>query len=142
MDNIDLYIHTSIKGINPTEGKYIYILEFQTGKGPATRTEGAKDIEEATSYLAELTAINEALSRLKKPCSLKIHIQNKILTSALRNEWFKAWKMTGYKNSKGEDIAHKKEWESFNELLKDNTIETVVCDRHSYSSWMESECGA
>lgn len=142
MDNIDLYIHTSIKGVNPTDGKYIYVLEFQTEKGPVTRTEGAKDIEEATSYLAELTAITEALQRLKRSCNLRIHLENRILMSALRNKWFKAWEMTGYKNSKGEDIAHKEKWESFNELLKDNTIETVVCDRHSFSSWMENECGA
>ncbi|MBP3782514.1 MAG: hypothetical protein J6I68_04630 [Butyrivibrio sp.] len=142
MDNIDLYIHTSIKGVGQADGKYIFVLEFQTSKGPATMTEGAKDIEQATSYYAELKAINEALQRLKKPCGLKIHVQNRVLASAIQNKWYEAWKMTGYKNSKGEEIRCKEEWESFNELLKDNTIETVLCDRHSYSSWMENECGA
>lgn len=142
MDNIDLYIHTSIKGVNPSTGKHIYVLEFQSAKGPVTLTGGPKDIDEATSYLAELRAINEALKRIKKPCSLNVHLQNRILASALQNKWFAAWKSSGYKNSKGEDVAHKEEWETFNELLKDNTIKTVVCDRHSYSSWMENECGA
>lgn len=140
MDNIDVYIYSSIKGNVRKPGSYIYILELKTGKGPATLTGGPVKVEDATGYQAELMAMITAMKRLTRPCNLNVHASNVTLMAALQNGWFKKWAEKDYKNSKGEDISCAEEWKSFNECLGENTITDAVSDKHSYLSWMESEC--
>lgn len=140
MENVDLYICSSIKGPGRRDGRYIFVLETLTGKGPATLTGKPKDVTEVTAYQSELIAINEGLKRLTKPCSLRIHASNVTLRAALQNEWYKNWAANDYKNSKGEEISCAEEWKDFVENLGGNKITDVVSDRHSYSAWMESEC--
>ena len=140
MDNIDLYIYSSVKSNTKKDGKSIYILEVLTGKGPATLTGGPKEVSEVTGYQAELKALVEGLKRLKRPCLLKVHASNMTLMAALQNGWYRTWADNEYKNSKGEEVSCSKEWKEFNELLGDSQITDVVSDRHSYLSWMESEC--
>lgn len=140
MENVDLYIYSSIKGPGRKDGMHIYILELLTGKGPATLTGGPKKVEGASAYQSELQAVCEGLGRITKPCFLRIHVSNMTLRSALKNEWFKTWAENDYKNSKGEVVSCAGEWKEFAERLGGNIITDVVTDRHSYSSWMESEC--
>jgi ribonuclease HI len=140
MENVDLYIFSSIKGPGRRDGRYIFVLEAMTGKGPVTLTGGPREVTEMTAYQSELRAINEGLKRLRKPCSLKIHVSNVTLRAALQNEWFRNWDANDYRNSKGEEISCAEEWKAFVEYLGENNITDVVSDRHSYSSWMESEC--
>ena len=140
MDNIDLYIYSSVKSNTKKDGKSIYILEVLTGKGPATLTGGPKEVSEVTGYQAELKALVEGLKRLTRPCLLKVHASNMTLMAALQNGWYKTWADNEYKNSKGEEVSYSEEWKEFNELLGDSQITDVVSDRHSYLSWMESEC--
>ena len=140
MDNIDLYIYSSIKGNVRKSGSYIYILELKTGKGPATLTGGPMPVEEVTGYQSELMAMIGGLKRLTRPCSINIHASNVTLIAALQNGWYKTWAENDYKNSKGEDISCVDEWKQFNESLGQSCIDNVVSDKHSYSSWMESEC--
>ena len=61
MENVDLYICSSIKGPGRRDGRYIFVLETLTGKGPATLTGKPKDVTEVTAYQSELRAINEGL---------------------------------------------------------------------------------
>lgn len=140
MDNIDLYIYSSVKSNTKKDGKSIYILEVLTGKGPATLTGGPKEVSEVTGYQAELKALIEGLKRLTRPCLLKVHASNMTLMAALQNGWYRTWADNEYKNSKGEEVSCSEEWKEFNELLGDSQITDVVSDRHSYLSWMESEC--
>jgi ribonuclease HI len=141
MDNVDLYIYSTVKGMALKNGKHIYIIEKLTGKGPATLTGGAKEVKDVTGYQSELMAINEALKRMTKPCSIKVHAANVTLRAALQNGWYKTWADNDYRNSSGEEVVCADDWKEFNELIKEHCISDVVNDRHSYSSWMESECG-
>ena len=140
MDNIDVYIYSSIKGNVRKPGSYIYILEIKTGKGPATLTGKPMKVEGVTGYQAELMAMTAALKRLTRPCSMSIHATNVTLVAALQNGWFKTWAENGYKNSKGEDVSCVEEWKIFNESLGENIITDAATDKHSYLSWMELEC--
>lgn len=140
MDNIDIYIYSSIKGNSRKDGKFIYILETLTGKGPATLTGKPKKVTEVTGYQSELLALGEALKRIKKPCGIKVHASNMTLLTVLQNGWYKKWAETGYKNSKGEDVSYADEWRLFNDQLGGSSITDAVADKHTYSSWMESEC--
>lgn len=140
MDKIDLYVHTDIRTTKRSAGCYIYILEYQTQKGPATLTGKATHIEDATFLRAELVAINEGLKRLKRPVSVVIHAEGHMLILALQNKWFETWQSRGWKNSKGEDIDCLEDWQEFTELMKDNELITATKDKHSYLSWMAGEC--
>lgn len=140
MDNIDLYTYSTIKGNSKKPGRYMFIIEMKTGKGPATLTGRPTEEEELTGYRAELLAIVKALERIRKPCRITIHATNVTLMAALQNGWFKTWAENDYTNSKGEEISCADEWKQFNEVLKENIIADVVQDKHSYLSWMETEC--
>ncbi len=140
MDNIDLYIYSTNKGNTKKPGKYMFIIEMKTGKGPATLTGQPIEDEDLTGYRAELLAIVRALGRIRRACRITIHASNVTLMAALQNGWYKTWAENNYTNSKGDEISCAEEWKSFNEALKDNIIEEVVQDKHSYLSWMEMEC--
>lgn len=140
MDNVNLYIYSSVKGNARKTGAHIYILEMQTLKGAATLTAGPMVAEDVTGYQSELMAINEGLKRLTRPCNLIVHTSNVLLMAALQNGWYKGWAEKNYKNSKGDEVFCAEEWRSFNELLKGSSITDVVSDKHSYLSWMETEC--
>ena len=140
MDNIDLYIYSSIKGNIRKSGSYIYILETKTEKGPATLTGGPLPVEDVTGYQSELMALIAGLGRLTRPCSIKVHATNVNLMAALLNGWYKTWAENDYKNRKGEEVSCADEWKIFNDSLGQSFINDVVSDKHSYSSWMESEC--
>lgn len=140
MDNIDIYIYSSIKGNSRKDGKNIYILEAATAKGPATLTGKPKEVTEVTGYQSELMALSEALKRLTKPCGIRVHASNMTLLTVLQNGWYKAWAENGYKNSKGEDVSYADEWKDFNDQLGGSSITDAVADRHTYYSWMQSEC--
>lgn len=141
MEKINIYIHTSIRSVRQQAmGFIIWVLEFMTSKGePATIT-NKKEIT-ATWKEAELTALIQALVRVKKPCELTIFTENINIISAFNNGWMDKWSANDWKNAKGEQIENADKWQELYKVISMHTISEALDKENEYTSWMYSECG-
>lgn len=137
MDEVNIYLYTTIKGPGKKSGALIYILELKTGKGPVTLTKA--ELLEATEHQADLKALIEALKHLNRQCNLSIYTDSAYLAAAFNQGWLENWIKNGWKNSKGEPVANMSEWQETLNLLGLNLIEFHVKKEHSYYKWMRKE---
>ena len=72
MQDVTIYIETSIHGPAKKDGKYIYLLECMREGVPVTR-EGRGSAEEATENQLVLLALRDALKRLNCRCAVVIY---------------------------------------------------------------------
>lgn len=108
MQTVNIYIHTDIKGPGTkAAGTYIYVLEMATGKGTL---KGIKTLHEVTGNKLQLVALIDALARFNKSCNINIHINSPYVSGTVENERILTWRANGWKTSRGEDVANKKEW--------------------------------
>lgn len=137
---VDIYAQTNIKGIRKSSGAFLWLIETQSAKGPATLN-GKKSVLNVTGRIAELMALTCALERLTKPCEIMLHVNNPNLAKTLDQGWFSAWVESGFIDCKGEEIKDADKWRHFHELLKIHTLIGITSERHTYSSWMAMELG-
>lgn len=134
---INLYIETSIKGPRIRDGAYIYVLEcFRAGK-PETRS-GSGQMQEVTENQLAMSALLEALKRVKKPASIRVFTRCGHVVHALQNHWPRQWQAAGWLNARGKSVKNANLWEALMEVL-DKHIYTVTEDEHSYREWMLME---
>lgn len=137
---VDIYVQTNIKGIRKSSGAFLWLIETQSTKGPATLN-GKKSVLNVTGRIAELMALTCALERLTKPCEIMLHVSNPNLAKTLDQGWFSAWVESGFTDCKGEEIKDADKWRRFHELLDIHTLIGITSERHTYSSWMAMELG-
>lgn len=139
MQQVNVYVKTSIRGIGKKPGSFIYLLETQTKKGLATIYDIGVLPEEMSEEAAEIYAIVEALKRMKPGTEnqIVIYASNHILKNSFENH-LPIWTQNGFKKRNGEDIANKNLWSS---LASSNSVFHLRIDLspHSYSKWLESE---
>lgn len=139
MQQVNVYVKTSIRGIGKKPGSFIYLLETQTKKGLATIYDIGVLPEEMSEEAAELYAIVEALKRMKPGTEnqIVIYASNHILKNSFEY-YLPVWTQNGFKKRNGEDIANKNLWFA---LASSNSVFHLRIDLspHSYSKWLESE---
>lgn len=138
MDRVHIYTYTDIRGPRKRTGCYIYLLEQETEKGPATLHKIEKVEEPETENRVQLLAVIGALRRLRKNCELVIHTHSEYVAAGIENGWIWKWAGNGWKTEKGDPVANRPEWEEIAELLNAHEFEFHT-GRHAYSVWMESE---
>ena len=138
MDRVHIYTYTDIRGPRKRAGYYIYLLEQQTGKGPATLHKIEKVEEPATENKVQLMAAVGALRRLTRNCDLVIHTHSEYVAAGFTKGWLQKWAGNDWKNGKGEPVANRTEWEEIAGLLNAHEFE-FYAGKHAYSEWMERE---
>lgn len=137
MQDVNIYIHTSIRGPGRRDGGYIYILECMVREEPVTR-EGTGSLEGTTENQLALTALAEALSRLNQPCALQVFTRCQHILDAVGNLWTKEWEERGWLNAKGKAIKNAEEWKNVLAGL-DRHLYRFTNQPHPYQCWMEQE---
>lgn len=138
MDKVHIYTYTDIRGPRRRRGYYIYLLEQQTAKGPATLHKIEKTEGPETENKVQLMALIKALRRLTKNCDLAIHTHSEYVAAGFKEGWLQKWVRNDWRNGKGEPVANRAEWEEMAELLNAHEFEFLT-GRHAYSEWMERE---
>ncbi len=137
MEQVNVYLYTTIKGAKHCNGAYTYTLEMQTSKGPGTLTK-TEIITGVTAHQAELAVLAAALKRIFRQCSLTIYTDSNYLASGAE-KWMKQWEKNDWKNAKGSPVANAEEWKELACLLQIHTYCFVVGKTHTYYEWMRSE---
>lgn len=139
MFDVNIYIETTVKGANKTNGYYGYVLEYflQKSNEPFTRTE----IEEEKNITANqlyLMACYRALERLDKSCDITIYTDSIYLQNGI-NTWMYQWYQTDWVNGKGEQVKNLDIWKPLHALTKKHLIKVEYVKAHNYSVWLQDE---
>ncbi len=137
MQNVNLYIETSIHGPAKKPGSYIYILEC-VRNGEARTRDGRGAIGETTENALALTALAEAVQRITEPCSLRVFTRCEHILNVMGNHWARQWRKNGWRNAKGSPVKHAELWEKALCGL-DRHCCLFTDEEHSYTRWMQEE---
>ena len=114
MKTVTIYTDGACSG-NPGPGGWGAILEYNGHE--RTLSGGAP---ETTNNRMELTAVIEALKKLKEPCVVELYSDSKYVIDALEKGWARGWKARGWVKSDKKPALNPDLWES---LLS-------LCDMH------------
>ncbi len=104
---------------NPGPGGWAAILIY--GEHRKEISGGEK---KTTNNRMELTAVIEALKRLKVPCKVKIYSDSAYIVNCFLQKWYVKWERTGFK--KNEDL-----WRELLQLVRKHQVEFIKVKGHS-----------
>ncbi len=137
MQDVNIYIETSIHGPAKKTGGYLYILEcFRNGQ--AVTLEKSVWLEKATQNQLALMALGEALGRINCPCSLRIHTDCQHIIHAMGENWARQWQKNEWRNAKGRMVKNAGLWQKVLDQL-DPHLYTFTDEPHTYALWMREE---
>ena len=113
-----------------------YVLEMVTAKGTYTRE--SFEWKTGTYNAVILEALGEALARMKEKCEIHLHTQNKFLLNMIGSPTYVLWEESGFRNSKGKEIANADLWKVFAQAAEGHRITTEE-GIHSYYRWMQEQ---
>ena len=116
MKTVAIYTDGACSG-NPGPGGWGAILEYNGHE--RTLSGGAP---ETTNNRMELTAVIEALKKLKEPCVVELYSDSKYVIDALEKGWARGWKKRGWVKSDKKPALNPDLWD---ELLRLESIHTL-----------------
>jgi len=134
MQEVNIYIDAYHTGhLKRGTGVYSIVIEFMTSiKEPAT-LDFIKGIKGTTKNRTALQACIKALSHIKVNRDIKLYINSKYVTEAVRNdEWF-SWINTGL-NKKGKPAKNIDLWQQLLDLVDKQHVEFIYCEENSYTA--------
>ena len=111
---------------NPGPGGWGAVLRFGTAEKELSGGE-----KETTNNRMELTAVIEALSRLKEPCKVKLTTDSKYVCDAVLKEWVYSWQKNGWRKADKKPALNVDLWEKLLPLLKLHEVEFCWVKGHA-----------
>lgn len=130
---VNIYVQTDAKSPKRQDARAIYTIETMTSKGSADRT-WLEEIE-GTANEVELIGVIMAVEHLTKDCSIELYTESRFVASGIG--WIPGWKQKGWKTAKGQDVAHREEWERLDELLEGKEINVHLKEDNSFRKWQQ-----
>ena len=118
MKTVTIYTDGACSG-NPGPGGWGAILQY--GEHRKEISGGAAG---TTNNRMELTAVIQALSLLKEPCTVELYSDSKYVIDALTKGWAKGWRARGWVKSDKKPALNPDLWETLLDLCE---IHTVRC---------------
>ncbi|MBQ7880949.1 MAG: ribonuclease HI [Clostridia bacterium] len=125
MKNIIIYTDGACS-YNPGPGGWGAILMYKdtkkeiSGYNPLT-----------TNNQMELTAVIEALLKLKEPCKVKLYSDSAYVINAFTQDWVGNWQKNGFKNAKKKEIENIDLWKRLINLNEYHDIEWIKVKGHA-----------
>lgn len=138
MRHVNIVIQSSIKTMKPKDGAVGYLLETGTANGPATLSK-VFNVRGQNANASELTALIEALKRLREPCRITIFTDSVYIAGAVKNGWTDRWIASGWTTARGRDVANKELWQEFTALLEQHEVSFDTENDIGYRSWLATE---
>ena len=123
--HVEIFTDGACSG-NPGAGGWGAILRFG---GREKELSGGE--KETTNNRMELTAVIEALSALKKPCSVTLTTDSQYVVNAVEKRWIYAWKAKNWRKSDGKPALNVDLWEKLLPLLETHSVGFVWIRGHN-----------
>ena len=111
---------------NPGPGGWGAILRYH-----GTERELSGGAAQTTNNRMELTAAIEALSALKRPCSVVLYSDSKYLIDAVEKGWAKGWRARGWVKADKKPALNSDLWERLLGLLEIHEVRFVWVKGHN-----------
>ncbi|MBT9508289.1 ribonuclease HI [Rhodoferax sp.] len=110
MDSIEIYTDGACKG-NPGPGGWGALL-----KSSGTQKELFGGEMGTTNNRMEMMAVIEALSALKRPCHVILHVDSQYVLKGM-TEWLSGWKARGWKTAAKQPVKNVDLWQRLDALV-------------------------
>ena len=105
------------------------------GWGAVLRSGGhAKEIfggeAETTNNRMELTAVIEALTLLKQPSKVRLHVDSRYVMNGVTS-WMHNWKRNGWRTADKKPVKNQELWQALDELVARHRIEWLWVKGHA-----------
>lgn len=111
MNHVTIYTDGACKG-NPGPGGWGVWLK----SGPAEK-ELCGGEPHTTNNRMELLAVIEALTALKRPCHVSLHLDSQYVRKGI-TEWLKGWKAKSWKTASNQPVKNVDLWQRLDELVQ------------------------
>jgi ribonuclease HI len=101
---------------NPGPGGWGAILDFN-----GTRKELSGGASETTNNRMEMQAAVEALTALKRPCTVEMHVDSQYVKDGI-TKWIHGWKKNGWKTADKKPVKNVELWQALDDAIKRHTI--------------------
>jgi len=118
MQSVTIYSDGACSG-NPGCGGWGAILIC---KQPYAELELSGAEHDTTNNRMELTAVVQALKKLKKPCHVKIVTDSKYVINAFQQNWIENWKRNGWKTADKKPVKNMDLWKELIDAVKPHQL--------------------
>lgn len=125
LKKVEIYTDGACSG-NPGVGGYCGILFY---KNKELIVSGAE--KETTNNRMELTAVIQALSKLKERCEVDLYSDSAYVINAINNGWISSWQSSGWKTADKKPVANQDLWEQLLKKLQEHQINFIKVKGHS-----------
>lgn len=132
MKNVTIYTDGACRGNGKenTIGAYGIVLIYNEVK-----KEIKKSFVNTTNNIMELSAVIDALSMLKEPCSVKIYSDSAYVVNAINQNWIKNWIKNGWRTSSKEPVKNRELWEKLMKLMEIHEVKFIKVKGHADNSY-------
>lgn len=110
MNHVEIYTDGACKG-NPGPGGWGVLLRAGTSEKELFGGEAS-----TTNNRMELRAVIEALSALKRPCDVKLHVDSQYVLKGM-TEWLQGWKAKGWRTAGKQPVKNVDLWQELDALV-------------------------
>ncbi len=125
LQKVEIFTDGACSG-NPGPGGWGAILRY--GEKELELSGGEK---ETTNNRMELTAVIEALKKLKHRCSITIYTDSKYVADAFLQGWIWGWMKKGWKKSDGKPVLNPELWQALIAEIKKHEYKIVWVKGHA-----------
>lgn len=131
MKKIEIYTDGACSG-NPGKGGWGAVLVYN---GIEKELSGGE--LETTNNRMELTAVIEALSKLKEPCEVTLTTDSKYVCDAINKGWLNSWKNNNWKKADKKPALNVDLWQKLLPLLETHRVEFCWVKGHNSHPYNE-----
>ena len=124
-NNVTIYTDGACSG-NPGAGGWGAILMHGARKKEFSGFE-----KETTNNRMELTAVIEALSKLKDVCTVSLYSDSAYVVNAINNGWLENWKKNGWIGSDKKPVKNIELWKALDVLLNKHSVTFIKVKGHA-----------
>ena len=87
--------------------------------------------ENTTNNKMEMTAVIEALKKLKTKCNVKLYSDSAYVVNSINENWLESWKNNGWRGADKKPVKNQELWLEIDRLLKVHHVEFVKVKGHA-----------
>ena len=131
MKHVEIYTDGACSG-NPGPGGWGAVLIYNGRKKELCGGE-----KETTNNRMEMTAVIEALKKLKEPCEVTLTTDSKYVCDSINKGWVYSWQKKGWKKADKSPAINVDLWKQLLSLLEIHRVEFVWIKGHDGNMYNE-----